>query len=419
MTKSIIHVHTQADKSTTAYVRFMWQTMQELAYAPELLKLHVHCIGPSAAEILKDLDRADVIIAENTKGGGSHGHGACIMSAFKMMNDGNIHIITDGDAFVVAKGWDNYVRKRIAEGVGIMGTTYEDLGGFSSGSDQVQTYKKVPTFTWAAMSSNYPWSLLNVMPDKAHRVAINSPLLSKIYNLPVGYSVFGEAAWQLPQFIYDNAMPYEGWRQLKPSKDAVVLKGLTDYHEEYHAEGVPFVVHHRGSIKHAYRGNKVSNAFFASVDRYLAEEKTRDPKWVGEAPHNSDTMFQLSFSFGVSVPSPIETSEVINAVPMVATASGWLKITLDGTAIRPRGNVTVSKFTLDYKSINLHHLRLEGTMSGLFEIEIPKSEPHCLTVRNTTNATIRFTHNGTIVGVLNPGAVQMLLVDIDAVIPMT
>ena len=67
-----------------------------------------------------------------------------------------------------------------------------------------------------------------------------------------------------------------------------MLRGLSDYHEEYHvADGVPFVVHHRGSRNHAYRGDKVSQDFFGAVDRWLVDEKQREPRWRWE-PNESN-----------------------------------------------------------------------------------------------------------------------------------
>lgn len=424
MNQQLILVHTQADKKTTAYVEFMWETMKSLAQAPDLLRLHVHCLGPKAVEILSTLEGCETHLIDAGQGG-SYGHGACIMNAFKFTDDGNIHVICDGDALVAAKGWDSYVRRRIAEGVGMMGTTYEDLGGFSSGNDHVQTYKKLPTFTWAVINSNYDWKSLDVMPNKDHRVKIDTAKLSTMYNLPIGYSVFGEAAWQIPRFIHDTAMPNEGWRQLKPSKEAIVLKGLTDYHEEFHVGGVPFIVHHRGSIKHAYRGNKVSNAFFKAVDDYLEKEKQRGFRWDYTVYSNSDTMFQLSFPFGTPggpiVTKKEQRSEVVQA-PDVLDAKGWIKISVDGHVTRARGNIDQPTHRLVYDSdlgkTNL--ARFEGTFEGTFGVNIPKAtKPHCLLVRNATNSAINMMYDDGNLGLMNPGAVQMFLVDVDAVIPVS
>lgn len=287
----VVHVHTQVDDYTIPYVQYMWQTAQLLAQQPKHLKLTIHCMAQAAAEILSNWVHVqqykNVEILSVANSGGSTGHGNCIMQALAQTGDKAIHVISDGDAIVLVKGWDNYLRKRFVKDenrIHICGTTYEDIGEFSSGHGLLQTYKKIPTFTWGALSPFHDWQDLNFMPNKNHTVNVNTHLLSHIYNVPVGYSIFGEAGWQLPQYLYDNQLKYEGWHQKKPSKDALVLKGLTDYHEEYHVvqegESIPFVVHHRGSLRHKYREGEMSKLFYDRVDNYVALEINKPTRWV-------------------------------------------------------------------------------------------------------------------------------------------
>lgn len=279
-----IHVHTQCDRSTIDYVQFMWKTMLKLASNPQSIFLNIHCIGPKAAQIANDLKmiRTNAINVSAAISGGSFGHAACIMSAFSMINNDEqcAHVICDSDAFVVAKGWDSYVKQRIIhDEIGMMGTTYENVGGFSSGTTNVQTYKKLPTFTWCALNPKHQWSTLDVMPNKELKILVSNDDLSKIYNLPIGHFVFGEAGYQLPKFIHDNNISCEGWLQLKPSKTAKVTSGLSDYHEEFHVNDTPFVVHHRGSLRHKYRESQLSIDFFAKVDPWIESEANLKPHW--------------------------------------------------------------------------------------------------------------------------------------------
>jgi len=280
-----IKVHTQVDRSTVSYAEFMWQTMLRLAADPSKISLTVHCMENGVAERVTQLLNVDVSSVPNVTGaplGGSYGHGACVMNALASSNNGCINVIADSDTCMVAKGWDSYLKEKLIKGnVAIVGATYEDIGGFSSGSDKVQTYKKIPTLTWCALSPKHDWRSLNILPNKLHKVAIATDELSTIYNLPIGYVIFGEVGWQIPQYLHDNKLAYEGWRQLKPTKDAVVLKGLSDYHEEFHVDAnVPFVVHHRGSLRHPYRGSEMSQRFYDAVDRYLQKELLMQPRWT-------------------------------------------------------------------------------------------------------------------------------------------
>ena len=409
-----IHVHVPVDKGTAPFARFMWETMLSLANHPRDVKLTVHSMGAVGSERLKDLAQATcVTIAPRGKDPlhGSMGHGAAIMDALAMTGDGDIHVVCDSDTVVVAKGWDDYIRLQAFRGVGMMGTTYEDLGGFSSGSGATQTYKKVPTFTWAMLNPKHDWRTLEVMPNKNHIIAIKTELQSKIYNLPVGYSVFGEAAWQVPQFLHDNNINYDGWRQLKPTKDAIVLRGLGDYHEEYHAEGntVPFVVHHRGSMKHAYRSDKISSAFYGAVDRYLNTERERPTRWTWEGKG-----YELERLILPALPT---TSGQVEDT-YIRAAGEWMKVTLDGDVVRVRNAKGLgSMWELPCPGAGTYHVRLEGTVKGI-NVKVPPCSkvPYLIVARNMTQGVVTFT-TGTGASVQVPdGKAWMLTVDIDGVV---
>ncbi len=411
MTNSVpqIHVHSSCDKHTLPFVIFMWETMLALANRPEDLRLTVHCMGPAAVDRLNGkLKQAAAVQVSNKRKdamNGSYGHAVCILDSLSMTNDGDIHIIADSDTVVVAKGWDDYIRRRMhTDGVGIMGTTYEDLGGFSSGGGTTQAYKKVPTFTWCALAPRHNWRDLDVLPNKAHIIPINSPKLSKIYNLPEGYSVFGEAGYQLPQYLHDKQLSYDGWRQLKPTKEAVVLKGLSDYHEEYHVcDDVPFVLHHRGSMKHSYRGDKVSNAFYGAVDRYLNTERERPSRWswdpeVDGKPSETAPVDEATPVVEADVEQPQNARE---AVPYVRTdPREWLKVSWNGAQIRKKGAIDRASCRpiLEFDKPchdSIGHLRLEGVITSTYGVLVPATPvtPYVITCRNATNSLMVVSSN--------------------------
>ncbi len=280
-------IHTTVDKNTFEYVEAMCMIAKKLAREPDNLTFVAHCMGPVIRELenssLISVSRAvkmDVDATRDPNRGTSNDHALCIMDALSMTGDGNIHVIADSDTALLASGWDDYVRQRMNLGIGIIGTTYEDLGGFSSGSGIGQTYKKIPNFIFAALNPSHDWCGLDILPNKRHRVNIDTQELSTTYNLPIGQQVFGEAGWQVPQFLRDNNISYEGWEQLKPTKNAIVLKGLTDYSEEYHVDGnIPFVAHQRGGRKHAFKRHELSVNFFNAVDSYIEKEVLHDHRW--------------------------------------------------------------------------------------------------------------------------------------------
>lgn len=404
-----IHVHTQADAGTAEYVKFMWATMKTMANRADLLSLTVHCIGHVAA--LEGIP--DVTLRPTLPGvvHGSEGHAACIGDALRMTGDGDIHVISDSDAIVVTRGWDDYVRKRlVTDSIDIMGTTYEDLGGFSSGATSLQTYKKLPTFTWVALAPSRSWHDLDVTPNKAHRVGVDTEELSKIYNLPVGYRVFGEAAWQVPQYIHTNKLTYEGWKHVKPSGQALVLKGLTDYHEEYHAGDIPIVVHHRGSLRHAYRSEGMSKLFFQVVDSWLARDESKTSVWT----------WQDDGSFEVTVTKP-EPSPYVRTEPLVLKGPEWLKISQDGIVVFPRTPVARSS-KINAVSIRptkgaTTHVRIEGQLADVAFLVMPPvlDVPYLTTVRNCTQCAVVVKTNSIHECAVPPMTTCMLLIDIDGV----
>lgn len=415
-TAPVIHVHVSVDKSTTGYADFMWRTMLSLAARPELLRLTVHSMGPTAAERLKDLPQATMSQANSSDNlNGSFGHAVCIMDALSKMGDDSIHVIADSDTVVVAKGWDDYVRLRIVNsGVGMMGTTYEDIDGFSSGNSNVQTYKKVPTFTWAALSPKHGWRHLDVMPNKSMEIAINTEELSKLYNLPIGYRVFGEAAWQVPGFLHNNGITFDAWPQLKPTKSAVVLQGLTDYHEEYHVESVPFIVHHRGSMRHAYRGSRISKAFYEKVDRYLAGETTlAQPRWTWTADGTTST------------PIPITTMQPTDTLPeqpLHIVGDEWLKLTFNGTVIRKKGGIDRlnTPVKVDFARptpTNISMLRVEGNLAKRCSMQLPgtTNEPYIIAFRNAARVPFTVMADGPNTVVVPASTAWWVLVDVDGV----
>lgn len=419
-----IHVHSQTDKSTLGYLQMMWETMLSLANRPELLQLTCHCIGPAAADRLGVLSQTRTVVVAAATGDdmhGSNGHGACVEDAIRMTDDGDIHIICDADTVVIAKGWDDYVRIRLMnDGIGIIGATYEDPGGFSSGGGDRQTYKNIPNAVWMALSPNHNWRELKAKPRKDKPISITTPEVAATYNLPVGHQVLCDVGWQIPQYLRDHKIKYDGWRQLKPSKSARVLSGLSDYHEEYNVTGnIPFLVHHRGSMRHSYRNDKMSKRFYEVVDVHLEGEHKATTRWTWEWHVTTD----------ISTPEPIQIEEqkvlplVVDSVsePVRTFKDEWTKISFNGVVTKPRGRLEESRLVHadnpTISSTQVGHLRVEGSLRSEARVTIAgaSAEPYAITFRNTTGHDIHVS-SGAQHSVRVPASETMwLLIDVDGV----
>lgn len=199
---------------------------------------------------------------------GSNGHSAGVSSALSITG-GAVDIIADADTVMLKSHWDITLLE-LLHNYGIVGTCYEDIGGFSSGSGNIQTYKRKPSMTWFAMSSRFNWKDLDPKPSKAANIKISSKELSALYNLPLGAELARDVGWKLPSYLEDNNISYVVFDQIKPtSEEALVLKSGIDYHEEYHHEGKPFLAHQRGSHKHKFRATPISESFYNSCDIYM------------------------------------------------------------------------------------------------------------------------------------------------------
>lgn len=396
--------------------------MRRLSSQPDKLELVVHCLGPAAADraaaSLPGVVRTSVVgrpewMRPDEPIVGSSGHGACVEDALAMTDDGNIHIIADSDTVMLAKGWDDYLRKRLlVDDVGILGVTYEDIGGFSSGSKKSQTYKGMPNAVWMALSPKHSWKQLKAQPHKGRDIVIDTQTLAAIYNLPVGYQVLRDVAWQIPQYLFDRKISYVGLKQLKPTKDAVVLKNLSDYHEEYHADSVPFVAHHRGSLRHAYRSDKISRAFYQAVDAWLASEDNASYRWSGS--QSAPAVFQKE-------PSELTTEPQQSSEPIqVDRALQWVKVSLDGEVIQQKRTPAPSSLTTMFEPDRMtRHLRVEGN-SPWFEIVVPdgKKKPHHVIVRNMLPGQLTVSTGASCTDrvIIPGGKTVMLLIDLDSVV---
>ncbi|MEK9569976.1 MAG: hypothetical protein VW124_13275, partial [Paracoccaceae bacterium] len=195
-------------------------------------------------------------------------HSAGLSSALSMTG-GAIDVIADTDTVMLQRNWDRLVAEMLDK-TGIVATCYEDIGGFSSGTGKVQTYKRKPSLTWFALSPKYYWRGLDPRPAKQSNIAITNDELSQLYNLPIGHELVRDVGWHVPAYLHENNIPFLVFDQIKPTSSAsTALKTGVDYHEEFHLKGVPFLAHQRGSHKHPFRDNDISCSFYNSCDAYM------------------------------------------------------------------------------------------------------------------------------------------------------
>jgi hypothetical protein len=207
-----------------------------------------------------------------------------------------------------------------------------------------------------------------------------------------------------------------------------VLKGLSDYHEEYHIErGVPFVAHQRGSMRHVYRSDPMSVAFYAAIDRHIASKKSANAESLWKWEHNDKNKLTLARAETVKeeyakIPHPVMTVSSPSATASAddpTKVEGWLKATLNGTNVWSRHTQPVPR-TVDIVFLPDHstkNIRIEGTINGSC-IVVPSAPdcPHTVTVRNMTAGplTVKSTVGNNVV-VVPQNMCWYVIVDVDGV----
>lgn len=261
-----MRVHIVVSKATRAYFDYCVANHVEMADKPENLNFCAYCLDQETFDTIPNyLSR----IALPFGNSGSIAHMLGIKASLQNFEENEINIIADSDTVMLIKGWDT-ILTRLMKYQDVVGTIYEDIGGFSSGSDTAQTYKRVPNFTWCALTTRQSWDF-DVSADKANLFPIETEQHSKAFNLPIGYSLFREPCWKFPLYLYENFISYYSLEFVRPtSGKAKAVTSGEDYHTEYTLDdGTPFVAHQRGSMSKAFKVHPLSKSFYDAVEAYI------------------------------------------------------------------------------------------------------------------------------------------------------
>lgn len=278
-----IEVHVPVSAQSLPYYRYMLQNYLDTSAHAERLIFHAHAMDPNLPIERVGASAMGAHIHEAGVGRGSGGHAVAFQNAvnFPRLDDTYIRIVADTDTVMLMKGWDDKLLSllfplapdgTLGATFDVIGTTYEPIGGFSSGDGPVQTYKGRPNATWIAfgMPSIGCFMGRQFGPAKQEHLAITDSEMSARYNLPIGNQLLRDVGWQIPEIIDRNHLRDMGLAHVKPTMGARAILTSNDYHEEYQLpDGTPFVGHQRGSMKHPFRGTPISSAFYNAVEAYL------------------------------------------------------------------------------------------------------------------------------------------------------
>lgn len=273
-----INIHTVFSNHSKNYYEYMIKNHAAKASTENELKFYGYCIdGDSQIKSCENITSLPQI-APNVPTSDLHGAGLNYIiqnvihpTAAGIRQQGlyeDINVFADSDTVILMKNWD-YVLVNLLKYNGIVGTTFERIGGFCSGSGTSQMYKGKPSITWMALSPEYYWKEMDLMPNMESTIPIETEEQSEIFELPIGYTLLRDTGWKLPMFLHENKIPYLGFDHVAPGDPhSLALKGCENYNEEYQVDGEPFVGHQRGSRKHTFRQSPLSSTFYNACEKY-------------------------------------------------------------------------------------------------------------------------------------------------------
>lgn len=265
-----ITIHFVVSSNSTTYLRQCIKSYQGLSSGISSLKFCVYALDKKT---LHRVRRLPEVTHSEWVGDlrGSMGHALGLERAIRNFDPENFNIVSDVDVMMLRRNWDLELKQlHEAHGIDIVGTQHEKIGGFISGNSKLQQYKSLPSTTWFAVKKGIHLPEMDLKPDKQNPLDIDTVELSKIFNLPVGFSLFKDTGWRLPTYFADQSITTAVLDLIKPTDSAsVVLQGESPYHDEFHLQGKPFLAHQRGSMNHVYRIDKLSAGFYFACDDYL------------------------------------------------------------------------------------------------------------------------------------------------------
>jgi len=288
----ILNVHVAVADSARLYFDYLIRNFRHTAKHPSRLFFFCYALDPQVqaafesdprlsgcypvyemrgAYRLKTLHEWKVYLRAKISGrsalGGSNGHAAGLNRVMKALPTlAGHHVLADSDVAMLMRDWDEVIEQQF-EDWQLIGTPYEDIGGFSSGNSKVQTYKRFPNPIWMAVREDCDLTELDWMPAKQENIRIDSEAKSELYGLPQAYELVRDVGWRLPSYCQSRGIKAKAMSQIKPSSpDVQVLKTERDYNEEYQLDGKAFVGHQRGGSRHQFRQTDVSTEFYNCVE---------------------------------------------------------------------------------------------------------------------------------------------------------
>lgn len=291
---TVFRLHGVVCDNSVDYFRYMLKNYRSLASPEARIEVIAHCTDEESCRAVREqkladkvipvhlrpeffvygnrydvLNRIKLMLGMRSRLGGSSGHAAGLNSAFKASGGEGIDIIADTDTVIVIKDWDIVLGKILSD-YAIIGTSYEQRGGVTSGHGNVQTYKTSPNLTWVAFSSRYPFHEVDASHILWRNLPIKTAEQAELYGLQVGDYLLRDVGWKIPKFLKKHSAKSCILTHTKPETgNSKVLKIANHYNEEFQLDGIPFIVHQRGSRKHAFRSEPLSAPFYAAAENYI------------------------------------------------------------------------------------------------------------------------------------------------------
>ncbi len=292
----IINIHSVVNEKSIKYFNYLVRNLKHTAKISHRLFFFTHCLDDKSYRFYRDSKLVSnayqsfkqkdayrkktiqdwkvflkAILFKKVHLHGSNGHACGLNSIVRNFNKIEGHnLIIDADCAVISNYWDDIICKWL-KNFDLIGTNYEEKGGYTSGDGLNQTYKKLPNAVFMVIKNGIDLSKLNWMPDKERNLKIQTKKLSTVYNLPLGYELVRDVGWRLPSLIYEKKLKVKVSKYIILKNKLRKLKTGYEYNQEYHFDNILFIGHQRGSARFEFRKSKFSKNFYKCVENLVGK----------------------------------------------------------------------------------------------------------------------------------------------------
>ena len=249
-----INVHVPVTINSIEYYKQLCANHLEWSSGKRSITFIAYCLGNEVDKALAEHELTlDTVVLPGCRG--PDAHASSVRAIIARTNKLDITVIADSDTFLLARNWDDAIVDFIKNGVGVVGTAF-----YPSATTDPQPYAGKPNTNWLALSPKFSWRKLGVTPFVGHNTNVDTESKSQLWNIPIGSQLVRNVAWQIPEYLHSNKIPFE----------CLFLKSNDKFEEYVLPNGTSFVARMLASSKYVSKDlQSTSDAFYSACTDFV------------------------------------------------------------------------------------------------------------------------------------------------------